>query len=244
MTLFNEPLICASNNGFWSEFWNPTRGCRQGCTFSPGIFAIMVERLGTCQNDQIEGITLEDTKIKAGQFADDLWTVTPSTQDSVNETLNKLNKFKAFLGLKINLTKCAMLRIGSHRDAEARFYMLKRLYWSPGPVKILGFHKIADLLKIIKHNFDELLCKAEAILQHWMKRNITIMGKIVVINHLVNSLFIHKLMALLTPPECFFIKYKRLITKILWNEGVVKISYDRLTKDYNRLGLKLVDLKI
>ena len=46
LALFMDPLICASNNGYWSEFWSPTCGCHQGCTFSPVIFTTTVEILG------------------------------------------------------------------------------------------------------------------------------------------------------------------------------------------------------
>ena len=71
MTLYNEPLICAYNNGFWSEFWSPTRGCRQGCTFSPLIFAVTIETLGLAirQNNDIQGIKIGNQTIKLGQFA-------------------------------------------------------------------------------------------------------------------------------------------------------------------------------
>ena len=122
-TLFTEPLICAANNGYWSEFSIPTRGCRQGCTYSPLIFAVTVELLGLAirQNPKIQGIKIGETEIKAGQFADDLWTVSPSSQETVNEILQELCKFQKFSGLRINSEKYAVLRIGPHRDTEAKF---------------------------------------------------------------------------------------------------------------------------
>ena len=74
--LFKQPLVCASNNGYWFKFFEPTRSARQGCCFSPGIFNLVVELLGLGirQNKNIQGIKLNNEEIKAGQFADDLWT--------------------------------------------------------------------------------------------------------------------------------------------------------------------------
>ena len=79
ITLFTNPLICASNNGFWTDFWEPTRGCHQGCTFSPLIFALTIETLaiGLHQNADIIGLNIGNTIIKSGQSTADLWTISP-----------------------------------------------------------------------------------------------------------------------------------------------------------------------
>ena len=73
--IFTNPLVCASNNGYWSEFFVPTRGCRQGCCYSPSGFNIVAEILGCaiCQNTNIKGIKIGESEITIGQFADDLW---------------------------------------------------------------------------------------------------------------------------------------------------------------------------
>ena len=183
MTLFTNPLICASNNGYWSEFWNPSRGCRQGCTYSPIIFVLTVELLGIAirQNANIEGITIGNTEIKSGQFADDLWTITPS-QNGINAILHELIQFEAFSGLQINADKCAVLRVGPHKNSEAKYYTLKKLFWSPGAVRILGLEIFPDPLITYHENYVSLLDRVEAIIENWAYRNLTIMGKITIIN--------------------------------------------------------------
>ena len=45
------------------------------------------------------------------------------------------------------------------------------------------------------------------------------------------------------PPDTFFKAYKDKIVKFLWNDRPPKISYSKLVQNYDRLGLKLVDLK-
>ena len=71
----------------------------------------------------------------------------------------------------------------------------------------------------------------------------TLIGKITIVNTLVNTLFIHKLSALPSPPDSFYKIYKDRILNFLWNGKSSKISYNKLVQNYDRLGLKLVDLK-
>ena len=70
------------------------------------------------------------------------------------------------------------------------------------------------------------------------------MGKIVIVNTLVNTLFTHKFLCLPTPPKEFFKEYKEAVLKFIWNDKPSKIKYFRLVNDYAQLGLKLVDLEI
>ena len=92
--LFKNPIAYPSNNGKWDLPIYPTRGCRQGCTYSPGIFVFTVEILALAirQNDRIQGLELGTEPIKNGQFADDLWA-TLKNIESVNTLLQELDKF-------------------------------------------------------------------------------------------------------------------------------------------------------
>ena len=68
--------------------------------------------------------------------------------------------------------------------------------------------------------------------------------KIVVINSLVQTLFVHKLLALPTPPDTFFQRYRQLIQNFLWKGKIPKIGYNKLVQNYDQLGLKLIDLEL
>ena len=126
---------------FGPSFGHQHKVVDRGCTYFPSIFALTVEVLGIAirHNDQICGVKIGTQEVKAGQFADDLWTVSPHSQQNVNAILEELNSFSKFLGLVINPEKCTVLRIGPHKDnLDVQFYTLKQLYWSPGAIKILG----------------------------------------------------------------------------------------------------------
>ena len=83
-----------------------------------------------------------------------------------------------------------------------------------------------DWTVMYSENFLDLLDKAQDILESWQNRNQTLMGKITVVNSLVNSLFTHKLLSLPTPPDSFFQIYRIMISKYLWDDKPPRIAYD------------------
>ena len=94
-----------------------------------------------------------------------------------------------------------------------------------------------------KLNYDMTFERIDDILASWTHRTLTPIGKIAVVNSLVNSLLVHKLLALPTPNPEFFEQYKKCVVNFIWNNKPPKIAYSRFIQDYNNLGLKLVDLK-
>ena len=157
--------------------------------------------------------------------------------------LQELESFASYSGLRINSKKCAVLKIGPFRDTNAKFYTLKKLYWSPGPIRILGMFIHPDWQLMYHDNFVESLDKVKGIIGSWSNRSQTLVGKITVVNSLINTLFTHKFLALPSPPDTFFKTYKSLIIEYLWNGRTPRIVYHKLVQDHNHLGLKLVDLK-
>ena len=217
--IYTNPLVCVCSNGFWSAFISPTRATRQGCCYSPGIFNLVIELLGLGirQNVNIKGIQLNTEEIKAGQYANDLWTILMATKDNVDKTIKEILEFGTYSGLRLNFDKCAVIRIGPFCNSEVKFYTLRRLYWSPNPIKVLGFQIYPDWNIMYKETFENTLKKADKIFDVWKGRGLSPIGKITLVNNLVNTLFIHKLLALLSPPECFFKMYRTKVIALLWD---------------------------
>ena len=46
--------------------------------------------------------------------------------------------FTRFSGLTINYEKSVAIKIGPHRDSEAKYYTMRKFFWSDGLIKILG----------------------------------------------------------------------------------------------------------
>ena len=100
------------------------------------IHQVEVLGLAIRQNKDIIGFQIGDYTVKSGQFANDLWTVTPPSQNNVNSILKELQDYGKFSGLRINSEKSSVPRLGPFKDSDARFYTLKQLYWSPGPINL------------------------------------------------------------------------------------------------------------
>ena len=244
--VYNQPSVCASNNGYWSQFFTPTRATGQGCCLSPAIFNLVVKLLGLGirQNPRIMGIELNGDHIKAGQFADDLWATLIATDANINELLNEITFFGKFSGLRLNTDKCQVLRIGTYQDSDAKCYTLRCLYWSPHPIKILGIYIHPNWEKMHNKNYDKLLEKVKDILLSWSYRSLSPLDRVVAVNNLVNSLFTHKFLAIPSPNKQFFQTYKNLITEFIWGKKTSTIAYDKLIQNYTKMGLKLIDLEV
>ena len=101
--VFNNPILYAMNNGYWGNPIKPTRGCRQGCCFSPLAFLVLIELLGIAirQNEDIEGFSIGEEKIVSGQFADDLWSTLKPTAKNVDTLLTEIEQFGSYSGLRL-----------------------------------------------------------------------------------------------------------------------------------------------
>ena len=71
---YTDIKSCITNLGFNSNYFNLSRGLRQGCPLSSYIFIICAEVLAIMirKNDSIKGIDLtEKVSVKLSQYADD-----------------------------------------------------------------------------------------------------------------------------------------------------------------------------
>ena len=77
--LYNNAQSSIMNGGFMTNYFEISRGVRQGCPLSPSLFILAVELLALKirQNPNCRGIQLpNDREVKISQFADD--TTVPS----------------------------------------------------------------------------------------------------------------------------------------------------------------------
>ena len=118
--------------------------------------------------------------------------------------------------------------IGPLSKTDAKFYTKRKLAWTKDPVKILGVWFHTDSTKMYQYNYENKIAKAEAIMNVWAKRNITLLGKITVINSLVLSLLMYPMAVMPTPPETFFTKMRQIVTHFIWNGRPPRIKYVKL----------------
>ena len=78
-------------------------GKRQGCTFSPLLFNIVLEVLATTirAEKEIKGIQIGKQEVKCSLFADDMILYIKNPKDSTRKFLELINEYSKVTGYKI-----------------------------------------------------------------------------------------------------------------------------------------------
>ena len=90
-----------------TDFFQQSRGVRQGCSSSPTLFNIN-QLARTLEQSAAPGITLVDTEIKCLLFADDLVLLSP-TKEGLQQHLDLLHSSSQTWALTVNLSKTKIM---------------------------------------------------------------------------------------------------------------------------------------
>ena len=233
-----------SLNGHFSSFFSIGRGCRQGDPLSPYLFIICAEFLSTMikNNKKIKGITVSNTEFKISQFADDTSIFLDGSAESLNNTLEELDKFANVSGLKINYDKTQLVWIGSKKYSTDSIKTKWKLLWGGHTFKLLGINFNVDLEKMINDNYETKLHHLEKTVTLWEKRSLTPLGKITVIKTFMMSAFNHLFIMLPNPDKSVIDKINNIMLSFLWNRKPSKIKQSIIVKEYGEGGLKMINL--
>ena len=241
--LYQEIESCTINHGFTGNYFKIKRGLRQGCGFSAPAFTLIVEILGQKirQNNQIEGIRIGNKHKKLAQYADDLWTIIKANQRNFNKLIETVDEFTRQASLPINYDKTQILRIGSLKNSNAKYYSDKPLQWTD-KITILGIVIQPENNEMMLENFQKLISKIKVVADTWGARKLTLLGKVLVVNTLMIPCMTHYFTCLPTPPEKIFKALKSIISNFIWNNSVPKIAYNTMIQSYENGGFKLCDI--
>ena len=97
-TFYTGPESAVLNNGFSTNYFQLSRGVRQGCPLSPYLFILGAEILACKirQNKEIQGIRIFNSEAKISQFADDTSLICKSCH-SVEKAIEVLDSFGIYL---------------------------------------------------------------------------------------------------------------------------------------------------
>ena len=216
-TLLKERISVVRNGGYVSKYFKISRGIRQGCPISPMIFILTLELLAiNIRNDEsIQGISLPNrinrTKIKL--FADDVTYFLKNTID-FREVLSKIKLFAVFSGLELNMNKSKImyLKPNVHQQNINEIEIVDE-------IKILGvYFSIRKPARLLDKNFDDKITQLEKLFGIWGKRNLTILGKIIVIKTYGLSKFVH-IMQSIGIPETVLKRINTMFFQFLWQQN-------------------------
>lgn len=221
---------------------------RQGCGISPYLMLCCAELISIeiRKKPKIKGIKIKDWEIKLIQFADDMNLSLIFEEESFTELVDAFDAFEGATGFKVNYNKTSVYRIGSLRNSNAKLYMAQSWHWTNKPIRILGTMVDCNEDKANERNLKKILPKVRETCNRWFNRNQSLIGKVLIVNTLLSSLFVYKLSIVPALNEEQIKEAEKIINEYLLQGKCPKFVLSRLqnAKELGRGGgLKLLSIK-
>ena len=240
--LYNQFTVKIQNNGYFSERIPISKGVHQGGCCSSVYFLVIAEILAIAlrANDEIDGIKIKGIRHLLNQFADDMDVASLCTEKSIRNIFKELELFKWQSGFQLSYEKTTLYRIGSLKYSCARLYNLDEVKWSNEDINVLGV--TISHQDIVEKNYSMLVNKTKQVLNSWSNRNLSLLGKVQVVNTMVASQMVYKMMVLPMMPRNIIKNIENLIRSYIWSGKKSKISFSILQNPKREGGLNLVNL--
>jgi hypothetical protein len=169
-------------------------------------------------------------------MADDT-TAFVEDEKSLENMLNILTHFEQFAGLKLNKTKTEAMWLGRNINNQNTPLGIK---WVK-QVQSLGIFFSYNTDYVMQKNFTDKIKELKRILDMWLQRDLSLIGKITILKSLVFSKIIYQC-AVITPPPNFIEEIKDLAYSFVWHNKPDKIKRNTIIADYKDGGLKMLDI--
>ena len=237
---------CILNNGHCSTYFSLERGVRQGDPLAAYLFIIVLETLSAAIkfNPQIKGIEIDDTEILLSQYADDSTLALDYDEKNLKEVIDILEKFQNVSGLKINVEKTEIIRLGSIKDSTETLLPEIKLNWNnKKKFTLLGITYDLNKQDITEENFIKARKKIDNLLANWTLRTLTLKGKVTIVKSLALSQLVHLLMVLPAPKE-FLSDIQKAFFRFIWDKGRDKIKRNIMYLPHDKGGLSVPNIEL
>ena len=244
--LYTGFKLKVQNNGFFSKEIQVTRGVHQGGPASNAIFIAVAELLAIAlrKDETIEGVYVKDVLNFLNQYADDMDVSLKYSEKNLNRVLEHIEKFHSSTGFLLSYEKTTIYRVGSLKKSKAELYTPKKMNWTSDKINVLG----VDITNggtdkvLLTTNYEDLVTKSEQICNSWARRNLSLMGKIEVINTAIASMFVYKMSVLPRIPEEYINRLHNIFEKFIWNGHRAKIPLKILQTNKEEGGANLIHM--
>jgi hypothetical protein len=171
------------------------------------------------RNDPIiSGIKFNDSEYLANQYADDTSLTLEDDPVSLERCLQIFDKFGDCAGLRANLDKIQAVWFGSGHGCGIEYLPHRNLLWNhSGKFKVLGIEfDLGCPNKVINH-FHTKFKKVKSVLNSWIHRELSYVGKITVIKTLALPILTQVLSVLPNPLKETLIDIQNIFFRFLWN---------------------------
>ena len=167
-TLFNNAESCVMSNGHSTDYFALKRGTRHGDPLSAYLFILTSEvmLIQVRGNDRIEGIKINDLKLKLSTYADDTYFFALDIRFLL-AALDTCKTFQEFSSLKLNLEKCQPCWVGAAKDKSNTPINCNWININHRKVVTLGVFNSYNCSPAEKHNFLNQITLVKERLHTW-----------------------------------------------------------------------------
>ena len=251
--LMKDARSCVNYAGWLTSYFPVSSGIRQGCPFSPLAFILALELLAIKlrQSNNIKGLRLftgmndeQLESVKIALYADDL-TLFLTDENDLKNALLIFNEYEDVSGLSLNIQKCEAMWLGRNKHRNDKHCNFK---WKT-KIKVLGIYFSNTLrASLIEENYTERIDKIKRLISAWEKRNLSIMGKVIVVKTFLISQLVYFMQAFIIPDKILN-EINRILFRFVWKKrnnnkkAFEKVKRTILCSDYKVGGLKMIDIK-
>ena len=177
--------------------------------------------------------------MKLSQYADDTCLFLKD-EEQVEPVLRIIKDFGIFAGPKLNIQKTEGIWLGTKKYRQANC-SLGNIKWPTDPIRCLGIYIGTDYKKCEFLNWWCKLQKIENQLKLWKMRNLSLIGKVTVVKHLI----IPKLLfscQFFEFPIGFVKQLESIVYEYIWGSRD-KIKRNTFISDIQDGGLQMVDFE-
>ena len=216
----------------------------RGDPISPYLFILCVEILAIMirQNKHIKGIFIGETEYKISQYADDTEITLEGDKNSFEETVKTINIFEKASGLFLNAGKASAIWLGNKRNSPVKYMPHLQMECNPPKFKILGIWFTNDLKECEVLNCSDKFSEIRALYKVWLKRQITPLGRVVVLKSLILSKIIKLWMLLPNPPDNLVNELQKTVFQFVWNRKQDRISRKIAVRSIVKGGLGIPNI--
>jgi hypothetical protein len=240
-------------NGSPTEEINIKRGLKQGDPLAPFLFLLVAEGLGGLMKRAVElcrfrGFRFgnQGTVVSHLQYADDTLCIGEPTLDNLWALKAILRGFEMVFGLKVNFWKSSLMGV----NVSQQFLRLASVFLNcrigAVPFKYLGLLVGANIRRIA--TWEPLINSLRKRLGGWSNKFVSLGGRIVLLNSVLNVIPIFYLSFLKIPVQVWKI-IKRIQREFLWGcrggrKRVNWVKWDDVCKPKHLGGLGVRDLRV
>ena len=242
--IYAQRKVYVMNNGHFTKPIIMERGMTQGCSLSQYLYEIQGEPLAISirTDNQISGYKIpnqiHDSKLTL--YADDSESIS-TKPGSVQKTINHFRHYEEASGCTLNKPKTKGLMIATQQKPDTDF----EIQWNPPEgLAALGVDFFNDSLVKETKNWEKHVKKVENRIQELKYRQLSLRGKVYILNSMILSKVVHLSTVIPMPPEVWCDKdghgLKQLIFRYLWdnaNPEPIQREIIFLPKEKGGLGL-------